>query len=258
MTNAAFPVLVFAGFFLAMLACLELGRRAGRNALAADLPTRPAGLGAVETVVFALLGLLLAFTFSGAADRLDTRRAQIVEEANNIGTAWLRLDLVPAAAQPKLRDAFRRYTDSRIATYRTFASSGLDQALAEVARSNAIQTEIWADAIAATREVPQSAVVLLPPLNAMFDITTTRLASRQMHPPPIVYVVLGILSLACGFLVGYQMGGSEVRSWPHVVVFALLLSFTLYVILDFEYPRLGLIRVDDFDHLLEQVRASMG
>jgi hypothetical protein len=60
------------------------------------------------------------------------------------------------------------------------------------------------------------------------------------------------------FLVGYEMGASEARSWPHVVILAALLSFTLYVILNFEYPRLGLIRVDDFDTLIVQVRASMG
>ena len=92
----------------------------------------------------------------------------------------------------------------------------------------------------------------------MFDITTTRLAATQFHPPRIIYIVLGLISLACAFLVGYEMGASEGRSWPHVVVLAALLSFTLYVILDFDYPRLGLIRVDDFDTLMVQVRASMG
>ena len=83
----------------------------------------------------------------------------------------------------------------------------------------------------------------------MIDITTTRLSATQMHPPRIVYIVLGLISLACALLVGYEMGASETRSWPHIVVLAALLSFTLYVILDFEYPRLGLIRIDDFDRL---------
>src|SRR5262245_42113438 len=256
MSNVAYAVGVFTGFFLAMLVCLEVGRRRGRKDFAAD--RKPAGLVAVETVAFGLLGLLLALTFSGAAQRLDERRAQIVEEANDIGTAWLRLDILPAAAQPKLGDTFRRYTDSRILTYRTISESGIEAARTELTRSMAMQQGIWTDAIAASRDVPQAAVVLLPALNTMFDITTTRLAATQMHPPPIVYIVLGLLSLACGFLVGYEMGASEVPSRPHIVVLALLLSVTLYVILDFEYPRLGLIRIDDFDQLLVQVRASMG
>src|SRR5262245_37464051 len=93
---------LFVLLFAALLLCLAAGRRAGRKAFGSDRP--PSGLGTVEAVTFGLLGLLLAFTFSGAAERLDTRRGQIVDEANDIGTAWLRLDVLPADAQPKLRD----------------------------------------------------------------------------------------------------------------------------------------------------------
>lgn len=254
------PVLAFAlfsAFFVAVLSCVEVGRRAGRRAFAGGA-VPPAGLGTVETVAFGLLGLLLAFTFSGAAERFDRRRALIVEEANDIGTAWLRLDLLPAAAQPKLRDAFRRYADSRIRTYRALSESGLASVRAEYARSVAIQNEIWADSVAACREAPsQATIVLLPALNAMIDVTTTRMAAASLHPPKVIYAVLGLISLACALLVGYEMGASEARSWTHIAVFAALLSLTLYVIIDFEYPRLGLIRVDDFDAYLVQVRASM-
>ena len=112
--------------------------------------------------------------------------------------------------------------------------------------------------MAACREAPsQASIVLLPALNAMIDITTTRKATTGMHPPRIIYVVLGAIALVYALLVGYQMGASAARSWLHVWGFALILAFTLYVILDFEYPRLGLIRIDDFDKLLVQVRASM-
>src|SRR5262245_18475497 len=111
-----------------MMGSLEAGRRVARRIIGSDQRAQPAGLGAVEAVMFGLLGLLLAFTFSGAAARLDARLAQIVDEANNIGTAWLRLDVLPASAQPKLRDALRKYTDSRIAVYQAFSQSGLEAA----------------------------------------------------------------------------------------------------------------------------------
>jgi hypothetical protein len=255
MTNALVGVAVFSGFFLAMLLSLQLGRLGSRQAIAG---AKPPGLGAIETVIFGLLGLLLAFTFSGAASRLDVRRTLIVDEANAIGTAWLRLDVLPAAEQPKLRDAFRRYTDSRIAIYRMVSFSGIAAARAELSRAAGIQNEIWAAAVAATEDAQQARVTLLPALNEMFDITTTRVAATQMHPPFIVYIVLTLLSLACCFLVGYEVGTSAAASWPHIVVFAMLLALTLYVIIDFEYPRLGMIRVDDFDSFIAQVRASMG
>lgn len=250
-------VALFAAFFAALIVCLELGRRAGRKAFASHR-AQSSALGPVEAVTFGLLGLLLAFTFSGAAARLDTRRGQIVDEANDIGTAWLRLDVLPAEAQPKLRDAFRRYTDSRIAIYKTFSEVGLDGARAEYARSSALQQEIWTQAVAACRDIPSATYVVLPALNDMFDIAATRLAATQMHPPGIVYVVLALISLVCGFLVGYEMGATEVANRSHMILLALVLSLTFYVILDFEYPRLGFIRIDDFDDLLVQVRASMG
>jgi hypothetical protein len=256
-TSVAAAVAVFLGFFGAMLVSLEAGRRVARRTIGSDR-AQPGGLGAVEAVAFGLLGLLLAFTFSGAAARLDTRREQIVQEANDIGTAWLRLEVLPASAQPKLRDAFRKYTDSRIAVYRTFSQSGVEAARAEYTRSAVLQNQLWIDAVAACRDVPDATLVVLPALNAMFDIATMRMAATQMHPPAIVYIVLAAISLLCGFLVGYQMGTAEVASRPHMIVLAFIITFTLYVILDFEYPRLGFIRIDDFDQLLVQVRASMG
>ena len=77
-------------------------------------------MGAIESALFGLLGLLLAFSFGGATNRFNTRRALIVDEANALGTAWLRLDLAPVAEQPALRDVFRRYLDSRLAVYASF------------------------------------------------------------------------------------------------------------------------------------------
>jgi hypothetical protein len=258
MSHTVGAVLLFGIAFFITLGCLEAGIRVGRRALAGPDAHRPAGLGTVETVAFGLLGLLLAFTFSGAASRFDARRALVVEEANDIGTAWLRLDLLPQAAQPPLRDAFRRYADSRILMYRKVADLDLDGARAEYARAAAIQNEIWAGAVAACREAPsQASIVLLPALNAMIDITTTRLAATEIHPPKVVYAVLFLVSFGCALLAGYEMGASEARSWLHVLGYALIVAFVLYVIVDFEYPRLGLIRIESIDHYLVDVRSAM-
>ena len=258
MQNLLGACLTFTTACLATLVVRQAGRRLGRRAHFGDETTNPAGLGTVETVAFALLGLLLAFTFSGAATRFDARRAQIVEEANDIGTAWLRLDLLPQAAQPKLREAFRRYVDSRLGIYRSIADSDFAAARATYERSAALQNEIWTDAVAACREAPsQASIVLLPALNAMIDITTTRLAATEDAPAPDHLRRPRAISLVCALLAGYEMGASAARSWLQHLGFAVILAFTLYVILDFEDPRLGLIRIYDFDRFLVQVRASM-
>ena len=118
MDHGIYVVLCALGLFLGMLILLEVGRRIGARRLAEDPEGAEAGVGTVEGAVFALLGLLIAFTFSGAASRVDTRRQLIVEETNNIGTAYLRLDLLPVEALPGLREKFRLYVDTRLEVYR--------------------------------------------------------------------------------------------------------------------------------------------
>jgi hypothetical protein len=78
-----------------------------------------------------------------------------------------------------------------------------------------------------------------------------------MHPPAVVFMMLFGLALAASLLAGYGMTGSKVRSWFHMVGFALVVAVSVYVILDLEYPRLGLIRVDALDQALVDLRESM-
>jgi hypothetical protein len=246
------------GLFLGLLLILEVGRRIGTRRLAEDPEGARTGLSAVDGAVFALLGLLIAFTFSGAAVRFDARRQLVVEETNAIGTAYLRLDLLPAAAQPPLRDSFRRYVDCRLEVYRKLPD--IEAAKAELAKANALQGEIWSQAVAACRaeEASSSATMLLvPALNQMIDITTTRTMAAQMHPPLVIFAMLAVLALAGALLAGYGMAGGKRRSWIHMLGFAIIMAVTVYVILDIEYPRLGLIRVDAFDQALMDLRQSM-
>jgi hypothetical protein len=244
--------------FLGILLCIEIGRWIGRRALAGHAAMPPANVSSLETAVFALMGLLIAFTFSGALTRFDTRRAQVVDEANAIGTAWLRIDLLPAAAQPKLRDAFRSYVDARIETYKKLPD--ISAAKQELARSQQLQAEIWSQAAAAVRlpeTRPSAELLVMSALNSMFDITTVRVVATQLHPPNIVYAMLLGLSLAAALLAGYQSAAEKARDWVHQIGFAAMLALTLYVILDIEHPRLGLVRIDAIDQVIVDVRAGM-
>jgi hypothetical protein len=243
--------------FLGMLLFLEIGRRAGIRRSHDDSAAAAEGIGAVDGAVFAVLGLLIAFTFSGAATRFDARRQLIVEETNDIGTAYLRLDLLPPDARPALRESFRSYLDSRIETYRKLPD--IAAARASLAKSNELQRQIWRQAVDAIE--PERALVapllLLPALNAMIDITTTRTMVTQMHPPRIVFVMLFGMAFAASLMAGYGMIGSALRSRLHMLGFALVMAVAIFVILDIEYPRLGLVRVDAFDQALTDLRESM-
>ena len=109
------------------------------------------------------------------------------------------------------------------------------------------------------QQAPQPAtMLLLPALNAMIDITTTRSVATQIHPPQVIFVMLCVLALASSLLAGYSMAGGRPSScWIHMLVFAAIMALTVYVILDLEYPRLGLIRVDAIDQVLVDLRDSM-
>lgn len=239
------------------MALLEAGRRTGERRLRDDPDGARTGIGTVDAALFSLLGLLIAFTFSGAASRFDGRRQQIVQESNDIGTAYLRVDLLPAEDQPAIREAFRKYADARIATYR--ALPDLDAAKAELATSVGLQQEIWSRSVTACTKLGNPAVtsLVISALNTMIDISTTRTMTTQLHPPSIIFAMLGILALASAYLAGFGMAGSKRRSWVHIIAFAGILAITTYVILDLEYPRLGLIRLDAFDQVMIDVRQSM-
>jgi hypothetical protein len=258
MINALNFWLVASGLLIVMLALLEVGRRIGVHRRRVDPEHASAGLGAIDGAVFGLMGLLIAFTFSGAATRFDSRRQLIGEEANDIGTAYLRIDLLPPSAQPALREDFRNYLDARVAIFRELRLD-IDVAKEELDRATALQQKIWNEAVAGCRETNSPAVttLVLSSINDMIDITTTRLVAARTHPPEVVFYGLGLLVLATSLLAGYGMAGSKKRSWMHTIVYALIMAATLYVILDLEYPRFGLIRIDKADQVLMDVRNSM-
>ena len=241
--------------WLGMLLLLEIGRRIGvRQRKASE--GAGSGFGAVEGAVFGLLCLLIAFTFSGAAARFETRRNLVVEETNDIGTAYLRLSLLPQDAQPELHDLFRQYVDARLAFYHEILDP--EAAQARMARLRELQNEIWPRAVKASQQTSTTvaSMLLLPALNNMFDIATTRSAAQQMHPPKVIFGMLAVLALACSLLAGYGMSASP-RSWLHTIAFAVILTLAVYLIIDLEYPRAGVIRLSSFDQILIDLRNSM-
>jgi len=238
-----------------MLALQEWGRRSA--------PPPPPGEGGEEgtgpivAAVFALLGLLLAFQFSNAAARLDARRSLLVQEANAIGTAYLRVDLLPAADQPPLRELFRRYLDARIAVYQ--AIPDLETANRHRLEAVRLQGEIWSRTVRACEEKPTPGVnvLVLPALNDLIDITTTRDAATLTHGSLFIGGFLIAVCLLAALLAGRAMARASRRPLFHIVIFAALISATVYINLDLEYPRIGLIRTGVVDQALVALRESM-
>ena len=244
------------GLFVGMVACVELGYRLGGRH-SKDVAAPHEGIGAMEAAVYGLLGLLLALSFSGGSARLDARRKLIVEEANAIGTAYLRLDLLPAGEQPALRRSFREYLDARLSVYEKMPD--LDAAEREIARAATIQNTIWSQAIAAARNDPTGGAprLLLPAINEMIDVTTSRTVALHVHLPGLIFALLIGVALLSGLLAGYAMAKRKRRSWLHMFVYVTVVSLTIYAVADLDDPRSGLIRLDAADHALSQLRESI-
>jgi len=245
-----------AGLFVGLLVCIEVGYRWGVAERARGGDGAHAGFGPVEGAIFGLLGLILAFSFGGAAGRFERRQILVVDEANAMGTAWLRLDLLPSEAQGGIRDLFRQYVDCRISVYAKVADR--KAAEAEVTRSSDLQGRIWTHAVEGSRplEAPLRAL-LLSALNEMFDMATTRVRAAYVHTPPGIIGYLILVALLSAALAGYAMSQGRRRPLSHSVLFALVLAATVYVIIDLDYPRYGLIRIDAGDQVLFDVRAGM-
>lgn len=251
-------LLLALGLFVGIIILLEVGRRIGERRQASDPEGARTGIGAVDGAIFGLVGLLIAFTFSGAASRFDERRALIIQETNAIGTAYLRLDLLPEDARAQMQERFRRYLDTRISAYKKLPD--IEAALAMLDQASGMQTQIWRQAIASGQRAdasPDAIKLLLPALNDMFDVTTTRTNAVSIHPPLVIYWMLAVLTLAAALMAGYGTAGSKSRPWMHIFGFALVMALAVYIIIDIEYPRLGLVRVDAFDQTLVDLRKGM-
>jgi hypothetical protein len=249
-------VALSSALFVGVLVCLELGYRLGKKEAADDPDGARAGVGAVEGALFGLLGLLLAFSFGGATTRFNLRRALIVDEANAIGTAWLRIDMAPPAEQPALRDLFRRYLDSRLAVYALFPD--LAAASAEMLHTNELQGTLWSRSVVVGGQPGGEPVqrALMPALNAMFDVATTRNRALYTHTSPVITGFLLVVILLSALLAGQGMSAGK-RRLSHFLLFATVTATTMYLIFDLEYPRFGLIRVDADDQVLHDLRGSM-
>ena len=199
----------------------------------------------------------MGFSFAGGTSRLDTRRQLIIEEANAIGTAYLRLDTLAADDQPEMRRFFREYLDARLQVYQKLPDMGAAEQ--ELAHSAQVQQRIWSQAVIASRADPTktAAKLLLPALNQMIDVTTSRTVALYTHLPPLIFALLMSVALLSGLLAGYAMAKRRSRSWLHMLVYALVVAVTVYAVIDLDYPRSGFIRLDAADNALAKLRDSI-
>jgi hypothetical protein len=201
--------------------------------------------GGLAAATIGFLGLLLGFALSMAISRFDARRAVIVDEANAIGTLWLRAGLLDEPIRSELRGVLRDYTDARVDLGRI----GTDLGKLRDARERSAKAEraVWALVERAVQPGINPGVVttLVPAANEMIDLDELRMASLEnVLPTPIILLLVAVASVALALL-GWSFGASGQRSQTAMALLALVVTVVLGMIIDINRPHRGLIRVGD-------------
>ena len=251
------PYLSALVMFVLLAVAAEGGYWVGRRRKAhahMDLETVTGHLNEIQTVIFAVLGLLLAFTFSTAVSRFDARKQALIQETNAIGTAYLRTDLLPPAQQLAAKELFREYVDTRLALN---TSNGYLNVTLRSKSSN-LQQHLWSQAVAEgnqdTRAVTTS--LYIQSLNDMFDAQTVRDEAQSDHLPSNTNVlVILVASMAMGVF-GLRSGLTGYRSMYGTLLLVFVLTFVFLVIRDLDHPYQGFFTISQ--QVMIQLRQSMG
>lgn len=206
---------------------------------------RPPKEKSTETsALIALLFFLLAFTFGMSGDRYDSRRKIIVEEANDIGTAILRSDLYPDSIRTLFRKDFKDYVEVRIAYYET--GPNIKGILKADSLSQVISAKLWKRASDLSKKPSNLAATqqMIPALNTMIDVTTSRLAGEKAKVPQSILIMLFFLSVIIAFYSGYSDGRNGRVDWLVQIGFCLLVSLVILFTLDLDRPRRGFVNLD--------------
>jgi hypothetical protein len=249
-------VLIVASLFFLMILCNELGFRIGRFVQKHTDSEIKALTGSIQASVLGLLALLLGFTFSMAMQRYDNRSQALIDEANAIGTGVLRVQLLPEHYQSEAARMFRDYIELRIEAGRIDLTRRSERTHYNHQISE-LQHALWALAVKATDEDPRAVTtgVFVKSLNDMIDIQGKRSALLEMHVPESVLMLLFIVFIAAGGMMGYSGGLSGKRMVAPVVLVSLLITLIVFIIIDLDRPRRGLIQVDQ-DAMLELRRSA--
>ena len=231
-------LLLFPLSFLALALATWFGSRiASRSPIVRESPE---DFAVVQTATLTLLGLIIGFTFSMALNRYDQRKNLEEEEANAIGTAYLRADLIDEPHAARLRDALKRYSVERVVYYTTRSASELEVINGRIAK---LQNEMWAS-------VRDGAIAQPNPLRALAVAGINDVINSQGYTqaawwnriPHGAWVLMGMLAICASALVGLGAKGTS-APLRITILFPLIISAVFFLVADIDAPRGGVIRV---------------
>jgi hypothetical protein len=228
-------------FLALMAAASEAGFRLGRRQGKQTSEETKSHISTVEAGILVVLGLLLVFTMSMAVTRFEVRKQLVLEEANAIGTAHLRSQMLPTVEGTEISDLLLAYANVRVPPqdgrhiYEQIASTRQESAR--------LQDAFWRRAVAYAQKEPFRASLLLQSLNQVIDLDSARWMAFQNHVPETVIFAIAVVGLLAAMVVGYTFGLGGVRQLFSICALSLAITLVLTVIIDLDRPQEGLIRV---------------
>ncbi len=236
-----YPLLAFAVSFVTLLISITTGSSLLARWRAPDHKSKD-NLALVLSTTLTLLGLIIAFTFSMAVGRYDQRKNLEEEEANAIGTEYLRADLLPAAEAARIRALLKDYLAQRILFYTTRDASEVRKIDARTAQ---LQAELWSTVARASAAAPLSPSVTLA-TEGMNDVLNSQgyaQAAWWNRIPRAAWILMFAIAILSHLLVGYGVQ-SFTSEGSFLIVLPLVMAIAFFLIADIDAPRGGVIRVE--------------
>lgn len=231
------------GFFLItaalVLLATEAGWRLGNYRRQRPEHEKDAPVGTIVGATIGLLAFLLAFTFGMAGARFDARKQLVLQEANAIGTAYLRADLLPEPQRSDVRNLLRAYAALRVGGVTAIMTPEV------MAKTSALHDRLWAAAAAAGNQSPNSIVVglFIQSLNEVIDLDETRITAGRNRIPDIIWLALYAVTILTMAAMGYQFGLSGEHSWAVTTLLTLVFTTVILLIADLDRPQHGFLKV---------------
>jgi len=221
-----------------VLGAIEIGWRLGNKKRQSSEEEKRAPIGAAIGATMGLLAFLLAFTFGMSASRFDTRKQNVIQEANAIGTTYLRADFLSQPARDEAQRLIREYTALR--------SGGMASVIGAAGMQKAakIQDRLWEIAVTEKERADTvSTGLFITTLNEMIDMDGVRVTALRNRIPDTIWLMLCVVTIFSMTAMGYEMGMAGARSWAVTIFLVVVFSTVIMLIADLDRPQSGLVQV---------------
>lgn len=207
----------------------------------------------ISSSLLGLLALILGFTFAMAGSRYENRKDNLIDEANCIGTALLRSDIYPDSLKNEFKKDFKSYIDSRKDYY--LLDNDYEKLTNALKKTAIVSKKLWSRATfyAKDKDYFIHSNMMLPALNAMFDSASkSNMVLNSKVPETIVYLLF-CFSIVISFFIGYNSGLEKTINTKFIIGFCFLICVVIFITLDLDRPRRGLIKLDTEIELMQKL-----